>query len=275
MESDVNQCKTETARRFLNENLGIHWQVDETRESFDRLLHHLEVKTRVKPYFEEAVRHLNLDAKNFTGGLVVADIGAGVCWTSGILAGLPTVKRVYAVDPSKNRLAYGGFVAKHFKAENKIKIIQGTFLEPNIPEKVDLIVMCGSIHHCYDNQLEGLFLNVKRLLKPGGIVLIACEHYVNWVWILKRVLSYIKHFKNRSALFYYPLNKLRVPDPFGGEHWRTRRELSNIFKKNGLAGQFFVHGEDMCMDKPTLYQRVGWRYYYAILRKDDNISNVG
>lgn len=69
MASDVNQCKTETAIRFLNETLGIHWQVDETKESFDRLLYHLEVKTRVKPYFEEAMRHLNLDMGNFTWSL--------------------------------------------------------------------------------------------------------------------------------------------------------------------------------------------------------------
>lgn len=257
-----NEC----APRFQDEKLGIHWQVDETRESFERLLYHLESKTRIKPYFEKALRNLNLNADSFAHGIVVADIGAGTCWTSGIIATYPNVKRVYAVDPSESRLKHARFVVKHFGTDDKIKIIRGTFLEPNVPERVDLIVMCGSLHHCYDAQLEGLFLNIKRLLKPQGSVLIACEHYVTWLWLLKRILGYIKHFPKRSTLFYYPLNKLRAPDPFGGEHWRTRKELEKIFAKNGFIGQFFVHAEDMCKDKPIFYQRIGWRYYHAILR---------
>jgi len=37
--------------------------------------------------------------------MVVADIGAGVGWTSAILALRPEVKKVYAVEPSKSRLS--------------------------------------------------------------------------------------------------------------------------------------------------------------------------
>lgn len=257
------------AERFLNEDLGLHWQVDETKESFNRLLHHLEVKSNFKPYFEEALRHLNLDKDDSSDAIVAADIGAGVCWTSAILSRHPKVKITYAVDPSENRLKHARFVIKHFGVEDKVRIINGTFLRPNIPEKVDLILLCSSLHHCYDEQIEGLFLNMKQLLKPEGRILIANEHYIDRLWMLKRLLSYLIHFPKRTELFYYPLSKLRAPHEFSGEHWRTRKELERIFNDNGFAAKFFVHNGDLCKDKPTLYHQIGWHYYHAILRLKD------
>lgn len=261
--------------RFIDENLAAHWQVDETQTSFDRLLYHLEVKTNVKPYFEEALRNLNLDDDKFANELIIADIGAGTCWTSAILAKHPKVKVVYAVDPSENRLRHGSFVVKHFGVENKVKIINGTFLDPNVPEKVDLIVLCGSFHHCYDKDMEGLFANIKRLLKPNGRVLIVGEHYVNWTWAAKRALIYLKwrfkqlfrcRDKTERRSFFYSLNNLYAPDPFGGEHWRTRKKIEKIFKTCGFTAQFFIHDGDLCKDKHSFYQRMGWYYYFAILQ---------
>lgn len=261
----MNGCNTGVARRFLDEELGIHWQVDDTKESFDRLLYHIEVQSNFKPYFEKALYHLGLDDDNVRDNLVVADIGAGVCWTSAILAKHPKVKLVYATDPSVNRLKHARFVIKHFGSEDKVKIIRGTFLEPNVPEKVDLILLCGSLHHCYDAQIPGLFSNIKKLLKPDGRVLIADEHYVNWAWSLKRILGCLYHFPNRSKL-YYSLSKPRAPHPFGGEHWRTRKELEKMFKAHGYTAQFFIHSGDLCKNKHSLYRKLGWFYFHAILR---------
>lgn len=258
--------KVEYAERFKDESLAGHWQVDETKESLNRLLYHLEVKSNFRPYFEEALEHLNLDDDWRANGLVVADIGAGVCWTSAILAKHPKVKLVYAVDPSDNRLKHARFVIKHFRVEDKVRIVRGTFLEPNVPEKADLILLCSSLHHCYDNQIGGVFLGLQKLLKTNGKILIANEHYVNWIWSLKRLLSYLNHFFERSK-FYYTLSHLRAPHPFSGEHWRTRKELEKIFKNYGFTAEFFLHDGDLCKDKPSLNSRLGWYYYHAILRK--------
>lgn len=266
----MNKSNIKISTKFLNEDLGIHWQVDESKESFERLLYHLEVKTNEKPFFEEALRHLNLDDDSFTKGLVAADIGAGVCWPSAILATHPKVRLVYAVEPSVNRLKHAHFVIKHFGIESKIKIIRGTFLEPNIPEKVDLILLCGSLHHCYDEDLTELFLNMKRLLKSDGTILITNEHYIDWIWVFKRLLSYAKHFTDRTKLYFYPLNKLRAPDPIGGNHWRFRKELEAVLKEHGFAVRFFMHnGYLLHRDKPMIYQRMGWHFYHAILRLKD------
>ena len=263
----LNKCNAGIVQRFVNEDLGVHWQVDDTRESFERLLYHLEVKTNFKLYFEEALNNLNLDSDKFTDELVMADIGAGVCWTSAILSRHSKAKLVYAVDPSHNRLKHARFVIKHFKSENKVRIIPGTFREPNIPEGVDLILLCGSLHHCFDEEIAGLFSNIKRLLRPNGKVLIANEHYVNSIWSLKRFLSYLYHFRERRELYYSP-GKLRAPHPLDGEHWRTRKELEKIFKMHGFNAQFFIHAGDLCKDKHSLYRRQGWYYYHAILTQE-------
>ena len=263
------------ATRWQDEDLALHWRVDETKESFKRLLYHLEVRSNFKPYFEEAITHLNLSKHNPADGLVVADIGAGVCWTAGMLAKQPQMKLIYALDPSDNRLRHARFVMRHFGVEDKVKIIRGTFLQPNVPEKVDLLLLCGSLHHCYDEQIPGLFSNIRQLLKPDGRVLIANEHYVDRLWSMKRLLSYIKHFKNRRKLFYYSLEKLRAPHPFDGEHWRTKKELKAIFRDNGFTAQFFVHRGDLCKDKPFLYQRLGWHYYHAVLCVNNRRESTG
>lgn len=259
------KMKDECALRFKDEKLAAHWQVCDSKDSFEKLLYHLEVYSNFRPYFEEALRHLNLDSNEFADDLVVADIGAGVCWTSAIIAKHPKVKLVYGVDPSLNRLKHAEFVIKHFGAERKAKVTYGTFLEPNIPEKADIVVLCGSLHHCFDEYIEGLFSSIKNLLKPGGKVLIANEHYVGFFWSTKRLLSYLKHFRRRKELFFYSLRELRAPHPTDGEHWRTRKELEGIFENNGFNWKFFLHKGDLCKNKNDLLSKIGWQYYHAIL----------
>lgn len=253
---------TAISKHFMDEKLKIHWQVDQTPESFRRLLYHLEVKTSVRPCFEEAVNRLWLDGRK---DAVVADIGSGTCWTSAIIAKHDNIRLVYAVEPSLNRLKCASFVIRHFGVEKKVMLVSGTFLNPNVPEKVDYVVLCSSLHHCYDRDMAGLFLNIKNMLKPGGAVLVANEHYIDWLWILKRVLSYAKHYAKRSKLYYYPIKKLRQPDP-SGNHWRTKRQLMSIFESNGFIPEFHFHEGDMSKDKPTFLGTLGWHYYNAILR---------
>jgi len=115
-----------------------------------------------------------------------------------------------------------------------------------------------------------LFSNIKGLLKPGGRILVANEHYVDWAWLMKRLskrrlLRHLLRFYDLAGFRSY-LSTLQTPDPFDGEHWRTKRQVEKIFTANGFTAQFFVHEGDLCKDKPTLYSRFGWHYYYAILR---------
>ena len=95
--------------RFIEEKIGSQWAVDETTASFSRLMEHISIRTRFKPHFERALSDWRLCSK--TEGIIVADIGAGVGWTSAIMALRPEIKKVYVVEPSKNRLKCAKAVA--------------------------------------------------------------------------------------------------------------------------------------------------------------------
>lgn len=256
--------RIEKAKVLYEESLARHWEVDAGKESFRRLLDHLEKVTDFRKYFEECLANLDLDERTFKEGLTAVDIGSGVCWASSILARHPKIKVVYAVDCSDKLLKHAEFVVGHFGVADKVKIIKGTFLEPNIPEKVDIVSLCGSFHHCHDKHIEGLFKNIKKMLKPGGNVLIANEHYVDLLWVARRMLSSLKRFrdKTRDYSFFNPLK----PDRFGN-HWRTRVRIENIFRKYGFNFRLFKH-----KDRRTLYQRIGWHYYHAILEMGTDVD---
>ena len=249
--------KEEIADRFKNENLGSHWKVDESDESFARLMHYLEVTTNFKAYFEEALEHFDREKGGLPSEIIVADMGSGICWASSLMARRSDVKVVYAVDPSDNRLKHAKFVTRHFGVENKVKIICGTFSEPHLPEKADLILLCSALHHCYESGVPQLFSNIRKSLKPYGKALIANEFYVDILWVAKRLLACIKHArdKNWECSFIDP----RAPDS-DGNHWRTKKELEDMFMKYGFDVKFFPH-----KDKRPLYQRLGWHYYCALL----------
>ena len=108
--------------RFINENIGEHWVVDETQESFSRLMQHIAITTRFKPHFERALSDWRLYSK--PEGLIVADIGAGVAWTSAIMALSPEISIV--LRPSLNILRHqekNWFLLKvHSKIHKSLKV---------------------------------------------------------------------------------------------------------------------------------------------------------
>jgi len=254
------------AERFQDEKLAEYWRVDDSPESFRRLMEHLERKTNFKPFFEEAASRLG-PADDASRELVVADIGAGVGWTSACLALRSDVARVYAVEPSENRLRCAAAIAGHLKVSKKVLTIAGSFAEPKVPEPADWVLLCGSLHHCYDEQVPGLLDNIRKLLKKDGSVLIANEHYVGALFSLKRFAGWSKRRLRGEECYWGALGSaLRTPHPFDGEHWRTRAELERLFERSGFEARFHLHEGDLCKDKPTWLSRLGWQYYHAVLR---------
>ena len=107
---DINSEKI--PKRFINEKLAEHWCVDETQKSFEKLMNHLKNNTNMYKFFIKASENIFKILKK--DNLIIADIGGGIGWTGCILAQSPQVKKVYVVDPSKERLSKGPFVVKHF-----------------------------------------------------------------------------------------------------------------------------------------------------------------
>ena len=83
------------SNRFVNENIGIHWQVDSSESSFTRLLEHIQVRTQFYNGFYKAFNCL-LENRS-KNNLIIADIGGGVGWTFAIMTKHPRVKKVYLV----------------------------------------------------------------------------------------------------------------------------------------------------------------------------------
>lgn len=260
---------SDVSERFVNESLGLHWQVNGTEESFRRLMHHLEVASNFKPYFEVAFSRLLASCRRppATKGMVILDVGSGVSWTSALMALNPTVRHVYAVEPSRERLKHAQYVLDHFRVTPEmVTLLDGSFVNFTIPEKVDCAVLCASFHHCYDQYADALFSRLKELLTPGGIILVANEHYVDYRFIIHRFCSFWKNrFRGRDT--FYTLADLRTPLPHDGEHWRTRLEVEDIFLRNGFDAEFFQHAGDLCKEDMPFYRKTGYHYYYAILKQ--------
>jgi len=256
--------------RFIDERLGAHWKVDETGESFRRLMHHLEIDSNFKPYFQKALDSLKSHHRmSPPKGMVILDMGSGVCWTSALMANHNGVDRVYAVEPSRERLKHAEFVLRHFHVPaGKVILQEGTFTDFQIPEKADCAVLCASLHHCYDEYIDFLFSRIRKTLTPQGVVLIANEHYVDLWFVFQRFLSLIKNFSRRKELFY-SLSSLRSPYPHDGEHWRTKVELENLFQRNGFKADFILHDGDLCKENVPFYRKMGYHYYHAILKRMD------
>lgn len=255
--------------RFLKESLASHWDIDSTDESFLRLLYHINFKTNMRVYFEKSFHHAMFILYKYIpqGNYIMIDLGAGVGWTSAIMATNHKVKKVYAIEPNKSRRDKIFFVANHFNVADKIEIVDGNFKDFNIKTHAHLILMSGALHHCCDRDIPLLLKNLREFLLPSGVIVVANEHYVNFFWVIRRILQYIYNLRSpstRKGLFYNPFS-IMAPDPYDNEHWRTLKELETIFKSSGFNYKIFQHEGDLCKDKPYWFQRLGWQYYYAIL----------
>ncbi len=262
--------------RFINEKLVEHWDIDETKKSFDRLINHLKHTTNMYNWFIEPAQNiLRLCKKD---DLIIADVGGGVGWTSCILAQFSQVKKVYVIDPSKERLSKGPFVAKHFNAPpSKINFIEGTFDNFNLPEKVDLIILNGAFHHCFDKDAKALFDSIKKNLSEetsvDSKVLISNEHYLNPLVMVKRFIRYYFRFfllkKKKNDWNKNPIGpgNWNAPDNFGGEHNRLKKDINKIFKKNGFIAKYHLFDEDLVKKKYRYKWMQPLIYYYAILHQ--------
>jgi SAM-dependent methyltransferase len=116
---------------------------------------------------QEEQPDLMLDALKIAPGATVADVGAGVGYTSLRLARrVGPSGTVYATDVQPEMLRMLTANSREAGIKN-IKPVRCTTTDPKLPEgQVDLILMVDVYHECADPEvtLQGL----KKALKPGG-----------------------------------------------------------------------------------------------------------
>lgn len=135
---------------------------------------------------------------------VVMEIGAGTGVISLLLA--PRVKKIIAVDISKEMLR----IAKESTREagvNNIEFMRGTFHEPNIAEKVDIIVTIDSLHCTKDGDYKKRAIEIMHdHLKEEGKVFLEDEMIVYDQEILKersgQIVRYLAKLSEKSDKEY-------------------------------------------------------------------------
>jgi ubiquinone/menaquinone biosynthesis C-methylase UbiE len=107
-------------------------------------------------------------ALNLRAGMRVADIGSGSgLFTRPIAKAVQPKGIVYAVDIDEALLAIVDRSAKEAGLDN-VRTIRGAATDANLPEPVDLIFICDTLHHIGNHATY--VKNLRKHLKPGGRV---------------------------------------------------------------------------------------------------------
>tara|TARA_Y100000590_G_C15545682_1_gene948830 strand:+ start:64 stop:936 length:873 start_codon:yes stop_codon:yes gene_type:complete len=240
--------------KSINEKLPNHWNIKNDGTNFEKLLNHVYNTTNFKNFLFPA---LNPEIfKYVPGGLTVVDIGAGVGWVSAYIANLPTVKKLYILEPSIERFKVIPNVLKNFGCNlNKVEILNQDFTNMKLKSKIDIFILCAAIHHCLDSDIDELFKNIKKYLNNkkkykyndyldreseinfSPKILIINEHYLNSLVIYKRYLLYFLSKIGLHKKIYDWNNNPVGPGNWNSyyhydmEHNRTKKEIIKIFKK--------------------------------------------
>jgi cyclopropane fatty-acyl-phospholipid synthase-like methyltransferase len=122
-------------------------------------------------YFDDPKRdewqkpHEVMQALALAPDAIVADIGSGTGYFSVRLAHFVPTGRVYGVDTEPDMVKY---LAERAKKEglSNVTSIAGKLDGPNLPVKVDLILMVDVFHHLANR--DQYFRKLRDSLKPGG-----------------------------------------------------------------------------------------------------------
>ena len=126
---------------------------------------------------------------NYNGdNIKVADLAAGIGWTSVLISKLKKVKEVHSVEISKHRIGilFENSVKMLLGEENKLFRYLGSFYDLKFGDNsIDIVYMSQAFHHA-DAPLKLLY-ECDRVLKDNGRIILVGEHYIGIKRILIRV----------------------------------------------------------------------------------------
>ena len=197
-------------------------KTEKIEETFDALASEWDeyraVSTPILPYF------LSLLPKK--KNLVVLDAGCGNGRNAVVIARLPDVTRVIAVDISAKMLAFGRKRVRAARLSKKIRFVKTNFAKriPLPDASVDAAFYLASIHHLNKNEQERAFAEMRRVLRKHGLVFGA-------VWNKKQ-----KRFKEeRAKSVFVSWQKKSGARVRRFHYFFEPSELRALAKKNGLA----------------------------------------
>jgi SAM-dependent methyltransferase len=163
-----------------NERKKPFWIEDGNFESCKEYL----IKSGLRDQFRVALEKAELEGSN---NLVVADLASGIGWASAGMSKRSEIELVYSVEISRHRLQMGLKACDMEGGDRrKIKRCLGSFYDLKLPDScLDRVFMIQAFHHA-DRPLH-LLVEIDRVLKPGGKVVLAGEHSIGMLRVIKKV----------------------------------------------------------------------------------------
>jgi len=178
-------------------------------------------------YFKTIKRIVELAQPKSTD--TVLDIGTGTGAVSFAIA--PRVKKVVAIDIDQGMLEEAKRKAESANIEN-VEFRPGSFLKPNIDEKVDVIVSNIALHHLTDEDKAKAIKKMAELLNENGKILLADVMIFSETAqkeiddVLDAIREYFGRKKSKA------IKELRVV--FKKKYPAKYEDLERMFKEAGL-----------------------------------------
>ncbi len=159
----------------------------------------------------------------------VADLAAGIGWTSALLSKIRQVAKVHAVEISRHRLDLFPHAVDMFDGEAiKINRYLGSFYNLKLKdESMDLVLVSQGFHHA--NKPIKLMLEIDRVLRRGGGVILLGENNVGFVSQIRRMVSILLKDRRFSTNFYLNF----PPDEVTGDHYYRLSDYYFLFQLLG------------------------------------------
>jgi len=160
---------------------------------------------------------------------VVIDLGAGTGAVSFAMA--PWVKKVMAIDIDQGMLEEAKRKAEGANVQN-IEFKLGSFLEPNVGEKADIIVSNIALHHLTDEDKAKAIRKMAELLNENGRIVLADVMIFSETAqkeiddVLDAIREYFGSKKSRAIKELRVVFKKRYPAKY--------EDLERMFKEAGL-----------------------------------------
>jgi SAM-dependent methyltransferase len=196
----------------LDEEKKKEWWITDGGDSYERLERYLATTALMDDYrvAEQAIAGIP------RANLAVADLAAGIGWSSALISRLSNVGSVHAVELSIHRLdllfpeAVGMFAGNPSKLDRYL----GSFYDLKFAStSMDVVFLSQAFHHAA-NPLR-LLMEIDRVLTPGGMLILIGETFIGLKDVLRRMARVLVRTRQLNTNFF----ELFPPDGETGDHY--------------------------------------------------------
>ena len=186
-----------------------------------------------------------------TLGAAGADLACGTAWAAPRLLEDLGVERIYCVEYSRHRLLKLAPVSleHHAVPPERVVLCLGSFYDLHLADaSLDFVLLAEAFHHADDPRR--LLKEVRRVLRPGGVVMIIGEHIVPSLpilyaqhatrWLASRVIpaAVMRRLRGREiskpTTLFAPVAQLLAPNRTTGDHYYRLSDYRAFFDAAGF-----------------------------------------